>query len=151
MARLEKDDFVRQVSEFSLPHHDDLPSADTMTQEMSIWFEKYAKNKESDQDIDSLAKAYVAAENSINFPNITYILKVLLTIPATSAGSERANSTLKFIKTRLRSTMSQFALNTFVLGYKHKDFLHSMSLADLCTTFISMKKRRLLLLNPISE
>ena len=74
----------------------------------------------------------------------------MLTIPATSASSERANSTLKFIKTRLCSTMSQDSLNAFVLGYKHKDLLHRLKAQAFTQKFIRMK-RRLLLLNPMSE
>ncbi|XP_022169729.1 zinc finger MYM-type protein 1-like [Myzus persicae] len=41
------------------------------------------------------------------FPNLNIALRIMLTIPLTSAGAERTFSKLKLIKTYLRSTMSQ--------------------------------------------
>ena len=141
---------MSEASEYAQSHEKDLPSPDTVTQELHTWHSKFTSLPESDVPNDLLA-AYKIAEDSISFPNICYLLKVMLTIPATSASTERANSTLKFIKTRLRSSLSQKALNTFVLGYKHKDILNSLDESKLAQLFINMKRRRLLLLNPISD
>lgn len=87
----------------------------------------------------------------MHLPNILYLLKVVLTIPATSASTERANSTLKFVKTWLRSTISQHFLNACLLADKHKDLLRKISLDTLVNKFIAMKRRWLLLNNPLSE
>lgn len=130
------------------PHLDCLESPDTLQQELSIWYAKFSNLKEVPA---TLREAYLCAESSINFPNIQYLLKVVLTMPVTSASTDRANSTLKFIKTKLRSTLSQHALNAFVLGYKHKDILNKLKLDALYSTFVGMKRRRLLLLNPLLE
>lgn len=75
----------------------------------------------------------------------------MLTLAVTSASTERANSTLKFIKTKLRSTISQLPLNAFVLAYKHKDILYQISNESLRNQFIAMKNRRLSMQNPISD
>jgi hypothetical protein len=80
------------------------------------------------------------------------LIKVLLTLGVTSSAEvERANSTLKYIKNVLRSTLSQASLNAQVLGYKHKDILQTISDDDLVTAFSLHKKRRLQLINPVSE
>lgn len=130
-------------------HRDDLPSPETVEQELASWYVKY---KQAGTALpDDLLKAYKAAEASVNYPNVTYLLKLFLTIPATSASTERANSTLKFVKTRLRSSLSQASLNAFVLGYKHRDILQSLDGKTLVNSFIAMKRRRLLLLNPLAE
>lgn len=98
-----------------------------------------------------LPEAYQAASSSGLYPNILYLLKVLLTVPVTSATTERANSTIKYIKSNLRSTLAERSLNALVLGYKHKDFMENISSDDLLSKFVAMKRRRLLLLNPTSE
>lgn len=45
------------------------------------------------------------------FPNIFKILKVCATIPVTTASAERSFSTLKRIKTYIRSTLGENRLN----------------------------------------
>ena len=126
----------------------DLPDTTTINQELDTWYQKWLT---SDHRVTDLAEAYYQAECSINFPNICYLLKILLTMPITNASTERSNSTLKFIKTRMRSTMSQHTLNSLLLGFKHRDLLNSVSVADLTSSFIRMKRRRLELRNPLSE
>ena len=72
-------------------------------------------------------------------------------MPVTSASTERANSTLKHLKTKERSSMSQATLNAVVLGYKHKDLLANANIEELTNNFIRMKRRRVLLSDPTSE
>lgn len=143
-----KTDYMRNVHEFAINHKDDLPSFETLEQELRMWFLKYINVEDKPA---TLQHAYKEAGGSVNFPNVAYLLKVLLTIPCTSASTERANSTLKFIKTRLRSSLAQKSLNAFILGYKHKDLLYQLKLETILQRFVSCKRRRLSLLNPISE
>ena len=49
------------------------------------------------------------------------VLQLLLIIPVTSSGVERANSVLANIKTEARSTMRQDRLNARILLNIHKD------------------------------
>ena len=55
------------------------------------------------------------------YPNIMQVLQLLLIIPVTSSGVERANSVLANIKTEARSTMRQDRLNARILLNIHKD------------------------------
>lgn len=139
---------MADISEYAAKHLNDLPSPETLKQELRIWYAKYTRAANRP---DQLLDTYKEAEGNINFPNVMYLVKTMLTIPATSATTERANSTLKFVKTRLRSTLSQVSLNALVLGYKHKDILQKLQLEAILDNFISSKRRRLLLLNPIAE
>ncbi len=150
LAETDVELYMEMLISLARQHQEDLPSPETMQQELNSWYWKYKNNGNADLP-DSLSAAYKAAEASINYPNILYLLKLMLTIPATSASTERANSTLKFIKTRLRSTLSQKSLNAFVLGYKHRDILNSLDACALAQAFISMKRRRLLISNPLAE
>ena len=49
--------------------------------------------------------------DEIEFPNISVLLKLALTLPITTCESERSFSQLKLIKTSLRSTMTDNRLN----------------------------------------
>ena len=57
------------------------------------------------------------------FPNIVRVLNIVLTIPVTGASVERANSTLRYVKTDFRSTMSEERFNALLLLYVHRDML----------------------------
>ena len=49
------------------------------------------------------------------------MLQLLLVIPATSATSERSFSSLRLVKTFLRTTMNQERLNYLMMIYIHKE------------------------------
>ena len=55
------------------------------------------------------------------FPQTSRLLQLLLVMPATSATSERSFSSLRNIKTYLRTTMKQDRLNQLMMLYIHKD------------------------------
>ena len=149
MLTLNQDQYIGDVTEFAKAHTADMPSADTLKQELVMWRTKFITKQSA--PCKTLVEAYKMAEASVNFPNIAYLVMVTLSLAVTSASTERANLTLKFIKYKLRSTISQTSLNAFVLAYKHKDILHKISTQSMCNRFISMKNQRLLIHNPISE
>ena len=53
------------------------------------------------------------------FPNIHVLLSIACTLPVTSCENERVNSTLKNLKTFLRSTMGQQRLSSLALMHIH--------------------------------
>ena len=60
-----------------------------------------------------------------------------LTVPITSATSERAFSTLKRLLTYLHSSMTENRLNNCCLLHIHKDILHEMDLTPIAAAFTS--------------
>ena len=97
----------------------DLPDSDLFFQEVERWVTRWKAVESLPQ---SLVDAYNATHCSL-YLNISHILHLLLVAPVTSASAERANSALGFIKTDLRSTMSQERLNDLILLFVHKDIL----------------------------
>ena len=76
------------------------------------------------KDINSLSKTLKCMSDNnleVMFPSIKKVMIILLTTPATSASVDRATSTLCFIKTDCRSTMSDNRFNALVLLYVHLD------------------------------
>ena len=89
------------------------------------------------------------ATNERLFPNISRVLHIVLVISVTSANVERANSALKYVKTDLRSTMSQARLNALVLLFIHKAI--PINLDAVVDRFARAHPRRMLLINPTLE
>lgn len=64
-------------------------------------------------------------------------------MPATNAASERSFSTLRRIKTYLRSTMSQERLNHLMILHIHRELTDKLDLIETANTFISGHEHRL--------
>src|SRR4029434_4668564 len=68
------------------------------------------------------SELYQALESSANFyPNIHCVLKVLLTMPVSTASAERSFSIMRRLKTYLRSTMTDKRLTGLALMNIHTD------------------------------
>ena len=70
--------------------------------------------------------------------NIGLAYKYLLTLSTTQVACERSFSTLKFIKNRLRSTLSSDNLDAFMLMAIEKDILSNLSV-DSIIDHVSLK------------
>ena len=70
------------------------------------------------------------------------ILKLYLIIPLSSATAERAFSSLRRLKSYLRSTMTQKRLNHVVLLNTYKEQVDEISILDIAKEFISRNERR---------
>ena len=79
-------------------------------------------------------------------PNIVVILRVLLTVPATKASVERANSALKLVKNVYKSKISEDRLNSLILMYVHKDI--KLDYNDITDMYARRNPRRMLFINP---
>lgn len=71
------------------------------------------------------------------------LIKIYLTVPVTTATAERSFSTLRRIKSYLRSTMSQNRLNNILLLHAHKDLTDELDIKQIAIDFIRKNNRRL--------
>lgn len=107
--------------------------------ELAIWRHKWSDTvsvdlpKSSTETLKSMSKEC--------FPNIEILLKIFATIPVTSATGERSFSSLKLLKSYLRSTMGQERLNGLALAYINKS--RELNINDIVKTFCQMKSRRI--------
>ena len=70
------------------------------------------------------------------------LLRLYLTLPITSATSERTFSTLRRLLTYLRSKMTEKRLNNCLLLHIHKDLTDSLDLISVAKEFISFTDER---------
>jgi hypothetical protein len=69
-------------------------------------------------------------------PELSKLFRLALTIPVTSCTSERSFSSLRRMKTYLRSTMSQQRLNHVAILHSHKNMCQELDLNDIADEFI---------------
>ena len=82
---------------------DDLPSPQVADVELACWRRKWLS---ADQDLPNSAVQALAECDSDFYPNVHKLLRILCTLPITSAECERSFSTLRRLKTYLRATMT---------------------------------------------
>jgi hypothetical protein len=70
------------------------------------------------------------------FPTVEALVRLLLVNPASSASAERSFSSLRRLKTYMRSTCGQLRLNNIALCHVHKDVLDQLDVDKLMTEFV---------------
>ncbi len=78
------------------------------------------------------------------FSELHHLLHLFLTVPVTTATSERSLCCLRRVKTYLRTTMTQERLNHLLLLYCHKTRTDSIDILKIVDAFISVNERRAL-------
>ena len=68
-----------------------------------------------------------------------YLSIISLVMPATNAASEQSFSSLRKVKSYLRSTMAQSRLNSIMLLHVHKDLTDQINLVDVANDFVDNK------------
>ena len=69
------------------------------------------------------------------------LTKIILTMPATNAISERSFSALRRMKTWLRSTMNQTRLNWCMVLHIHNDDTDKLNIVDVANEFVSRNSK----------
>ena len=128
----------------------DMTSPSTISQEVRLWTRHWTNEKYKPVNVkDTLKQLSSHGLSEKLYPNIIVILRVLLTIPATSAGVERANSALKFVKNVYKSKMSEDRLNSLIIMYVHKDIKQDYN--DIIDMHARRNPRRMLFINPLGD
>lgn len=120
-----------QLSDISetVSFYSSLIDPDRVEHELQTWNVKWFGNTFSSTETDRIhadnlpATALDALEqcNQHFYPNIHRLLTILATLPVTTASAERSFSTLRRLKTYLRSTMSSERLTSIALLNIHPD------------------------------
>ena len=79
---------------------------------------------------------------SVLLSEICTVLKLILILPATNSQSERVFSSMKNVKTSVRSSMNQNRLNHIMLMSVHKEETKNMCLEEVADQFIAMNEKR---------
>lgn len=89
-----------------------------LVNEIEIWFALWKNKKLNDDQLKNLELCEVVKEVDEFFPSVQRALHILLAQPCTTCTIERSFSTLRRVKTWLRSTMGENRLNGEKLYFK---------------------------------
>ena len=73
---------------------------------------------------------------------VTFLVKLILLMPATNAVSERSASAMRRVKTYLRSTMTESRLNNIMVLHIHKHLTDSVDHKQVLNEFASANDER---------
>ena len=100
--------------------------------------------RQDESQLDTLIDVLDVIDKDI-FPDVYNLYQILMTIPQMLCKVERMFSSVKRIKTRLRSQMTTVRLNNLALLSIEKDITDSLCYNDVIEHFKRMKHRRFLL------
>ena len=126
-------------------YRDNLPSPDSFQQELKLWQQMWGNASSIPKTLsDTLADSRSCR---IMYPNITKIIHMLLLTSVTSCTVERANSSLRFLKSCLRGAMTEDRFNALVLLFVHRDI--DLDICAVIDMYARKHPRRMTLLNPL--
>lgn len=85
------------------------------------------------------------------FPNVSALLRVVITLPMTSCTQERLFSTMNRIKTRLRVSVSTPHLNNFTLLSFEQELSEPLDYDEIISIFNSKPRRLCLVLEAFMD
>ena len=95
--------------------------SDLLRSELDIWISKWEKAKQESIVLPETVLQTLHLCNKDIFPNLYTLLQLISVMPVSVTSAERSFSTLKRLKTLLRSTMAQERLVELTLLNIHKD------------------------------
>ena len=82
------------------------------------------------------------ASTSSLFSEVIRLFQLMYVLPATTATAERSFSSLRRLKTYLRTTMSPQRLNHLMVLFVHKELTEEINIKELATEFIARNEIR---------
>ena len=100
-------------------YSDDLPNPDVIELELKLWKREWSEVQKEDRPA-SLVKAIKHCDK-LKFPNVFTLTKIRCTLLVTSAEWERSFSTMRRLRTWLRSTMKSDRLSSLAIMNIHEN------------------------------
>ncbi|XP_071688292.1 uncharacterized protein [Rutidosis leptorrhynchoides] len=100
------------------------------------------------QTAAELCRGLRETEKSEMYPLIDRLIRLILTLPVSTATSERAFSSMKIVKTRLRCSMGNDFLKNSLILYIERDIVETLSIDEIIDDFATKKRRRVRLQMP---
>ncbi|XP_071726895.1 uncharacterized protein [Rutidosis leptorrhynchoides] len=100
------------------------------------------------QTAAELCRGLRETEKSESYPLLDRLIRLILTLPVSTSTSERAFSSMKIVKTRLRCSMGDEFLRNCLILYIERDIVESLSIDEIIDDFATKKRRRVQLQLP---
>ena len=139
------DDLVKLAGFY--PHDFDFEEMHQLPFQLNLYISD-VKNDENFTNLRSLAELsmmLVRTGRALRYDIVYKLLKLVPVLPVATAGIERAISSMKYIKNKLRSKMGQKYLNNCLVTFIERDFFLQVKDEDIITHFQSIKDRKVIL------
>ena len=141
---------LSEIFQLAAHYEKDLPSPRCVESELHSWTMKWqCQLAEYGKNSLPTTLSQTLRQTSANFPNITALLKLLCTLPVTTCSAERSFSSLKRLKTNLRSTMTTTRLSGLTLLHVHRDI--PVSVDDALDEFARRHPRRMKMIDILRD
>ena len=116
--------------------------------ELTTQLQIFSTNFETDSHPITLQESikflqHLTSGQRIFLRQVCTVASLILVMPATNAASERSFSTLRRVKSYLRSTMKQARLNHTILLHIYKEMLDNLELNGIANEFVQGNEHRL--------
>lgn len=138
------DEDLRDIIAF---YESDLTDASLVEQEIRLWRQKWSRVT-NDERSDFLGDALLECDED-RFPNLFKLLKIACTLPITSCTCERSFSTLRRLRTWIRSSMGCSRMSSLALMNIH--YGHPVCYDKAVDIFLRLHPRKIELSNLIVE
>ena len=122
-------------------YRDLLPSPESLEAEIHTWLIFWKVKCLSLKDIPSSPLQALKDCDITFYPNIHILLRIFCTLPITSCECERSFSTMRRLKTYLRSTRVEMRLTNLALMYTHRAV--GLNTGDIINEFTRRNQRRM--------
>ena len=95
------------------------------------------------KSLSKLSQWLMRTRNSEHYKLVYRIVRLVLTLPISTATTERAFSTMKVVKTNFRNKMENDFLTDFLMLYIEKDIASTISLDSIVDDFEDLKEHRI--------
>ena len=113
--------------------------------QLQVFITKFIGDKEIRlRDVIEKLKLLTHEERHL-LSQVVILVRLMLVVPATNAISECSFSSLRRVKTYLRSTMNQDRLNHLMILNVHKTLTDKLNLIDVANQFVEDSEHRLAL------
>jgi hypothetical protein len=87
------------------------------------------------KSLADLTKGIIKTGKSSDYPMVERLLRLVLTLPVSTATAERAFSAMKLVKTRLRTKLGDDFLRDCVIVYIEREIAEKFSVDEIIETF----------------
>ncbi|KAL3516073.1 hypothetical protein ACH5RR_022975, partial [Cinchona calisaya] len=108
-------------------------------------FKLHVKNDTVVQDVSTiseLCRELSRIGNATHYPLVDRVIRLVITLPISSASTKRAFSAMKIIKNRMQNKMGDDILSNSLIVYIERDIVRSLDINLIIDDFDSIKDRR---------
>ena len=133
---IEEDDISVEIAESQKIYVEDVNFGSLSSELQSL---KTILNGDKPSHIHDIVKTLKSRDRTtwLLIPSVIKVIKLLLVMAATSTTAERSFSSMRRLKTWIRSTMKQKRFSSLAILSTHKDLTDEINFAEVGNTFVS--------------